>query len=818
MTGLIPEKGKSLHEKEFSRKSFVKGGGALIVSFSVLGSGLAGKASAAGIDPFASNGVVDQFQIDSWITISADNTATIKSGGIRQGTGSDTGLLMIAGEELDMDMSQLKFIMADTGGIGVTPNTGSHTASNTIINTGAGVRAAAATAKQALLGLAATKLGVPTSQLSVSKGVVTGGGKSVSYSDLLSGQLFNVAMPTTWNMNPVGTPSGSFKGATPAVGPGQGIQAGQAPAKPVSQYKLVGTTGVPRIDIPDIVTGTSVYIQNIRVPGMLHGRVVRPRGQTVYGFGVPIISVDESSIKHLPNVQIVRKNDFLGVVAAKEYDAIQAAAVLKVKWADPPAVLPGHGNEFAQIRALDAAGKTVTVPNAFNVGQDVPPNQGDVDAALASAAHVVNGEYGFHTISHTPIAPMAAVADVTPNGARVFVGTQGPYQTRPTVASAIGLPENLVHVTACEMGACFGHAQYDDTAVAAALMSQAVGAPVRVQLMRWDEIGWDTYGAAALMDVHAGIDSQGNLLMIDLTNTMPQWAAGQWPSSVLAGISKLNTSTWPAYPPGPMYNFPNQRYTVKALQITGNWVAASYMRSVIAHSVVFAGEQVIDELAHAAKMDPVAFRIQNVVQGNDFSKGQHRDQMLAVLNAVTKAANWQPKVPASDLSDANVVTGRGVAWQDTYNPIAMAQTAAIVDVEVNKKTGKVTVKHVYQAMSAGLGVYPDGIANQIVGGTTQAVSWALTEQVQFGKTNVTSLDFVSYPILRFKDAPKVTPIVIQWDTYSGTPYTAGVGEVPVVAVPAAIGNAFFDATGVRMRTAPFTPARVRAALKAASVA
>jgi CO/xanthine dehydrogenase Mo-binding subunit len=232
--------------------------------------------------------------------------------------------------------------------------------------------------------------------------------------------------------------------------------------------------------------------------------------------------------------------------------------------------------------------------------------------------------------------------------------------------------------------------------------------------------------------------------------------------------------------------------------------------------VVFAGEQVIDELAHTVKMDPVAFRIQNVVQGNNFAKGQRRDQMLAVLGAVTKAANWQPRVSASNLSDANVVSGRGIAWQDTYNSVGMSQTAAIADVEVNKKTGKVTVKHVYHAMASGLAVYPDGIANQIIGGTVQATSWTLVEQVRFGKKHVESTDFVTYPILRFKDTPQVTPIVLQWGANEA--YTAGVGESPVVVVPAAIANAFFDATGVRMRTAPLTPPRVRAALKVAGAA
>jgi CO/xanthine dehydrogenase Mo-binding subunit len=800
--------------KEFSRKSFVKGGGALIVGFSVLGSALAGKAGAAD-SPYASNGV-DQFQIDSWIAIHADNTASIKTGAIRQGTGAETGLLMIAGEELDMAMSQLKFIEADTN---VTPNTGKHSASNTVQNAGPGVRAAAASAKQVLLGLASKQLGVPTTQLSVSSGVVSGGGKSVTYGALLGGKLFNVAMPASYKMAP-SSPSGSFSGGTPAV-PGQGIVAGQAPAKPVSQYKLVGTSP-PRFDIPAIVTGREVYIQNIRLPGMLHGRLVRPRGQAVWGFGAPIVSVDESSIRHIPGVKIVRKNHFLGVVAPDEYAAIQAAAQLKVKWADPPAVLPGGGNEYAQMRALERAGKTVSFRTETN-----PPagaianngNQGDVDGALASAAHVVSGEYGFPTLAHTPIGPNCAVADVTPAGARIFAGTQGCYQMRPQVAPVLGLPENLIRVTACAMGGCFGDgAQYYDTAVGAAIMSQAVGAPVRVQLMRWDEIGWTRMGPGSLMDVRAGIDSQGNLVAFDFTHIYPQGSGDTVQmNAVLAGEQREPAGARLAFWPAPMYNIPNRRFLVKSIQIEGNWISGGALRGIGSPNVIFAGEQVIDELAHAAKMDPVAFRIQNVVQGNNWANaGQCHDQLLSVLNAVAKAANWQPTVSASNLSDANVVTGRGVAWANVERPYIRGQTAAIADVEVNKKTGKVTVKHVYQAMNAGLAVYPDGIANQISGGTIMGVSWVLSEQLRFSRTNVMSGDFVTYPILRFKDAPKVTPIVIQWGDKNA--FTGGVGEPPSLLIPAAVANAFFDATGVRMRTAPMTPARVRATLKAAGVA
>jgi CO/xanthine dehydrogenase Mo-binding subunit len=774
-----------LHEREFSRKTFVKGGGALIVAFSI--GGIAGKAKAVE-GPFSSNGPFDQFQVDSWIAINADNTASIKTGGVLQGTGSETGLLMIAGEELDLDLSQLIFVNADSD---VTPLTGIKAASNTITNAGPGVRAAAAWARQTLIGLASTQLGVPASQLSVSKGIVSGGGKTITYGHLLGGKLFNVRMPDSYNM----TPSADRYSVFNFTG---GIRTGVSPAKSPSDYKLVGTSP-PRIDIPSIVVGSSTYVHNVRIPGMLHGRIVRPRGQAVYGFGAPIVSVDESSIKHLPGVRVVRKADFLGVVAPHEYDAIQAAAQLKVKWADPPAVLPGSGDEFKGMRALDSAGKSVQT--AITVG--------NVDAALASAAHVVTQSYGWPTTNHSPIGPQATVADVTPQGARIFTWTQEVYKTRAAVAPVIGMPESRIRVTHFAGGGTYGYCQYVDVAQAAALMSQLAGAPVRLQLMRWDEIGWDQTAPGSLFDVRAGIDAKGNLIGFDFTQFYPQYRGEQVQTTAeLAGIQSIvpsaaaGTRSLPA-----IYNIANSRYLLKSIPLKGNWIKADWMRHGSTPHGNFATEQAIDELAQAAGMDPVAFRVQNVTQG------EAKDSLLAVLNAVTKAANWQPRVMASKLSDANVVTGRGFAWNGSGTAASM-KTAAVADITVNKKTGKVTVNHVHQAFSAGLAVYPGGIENQLVGGVTQILSRLLVEQMRYTKKQVTSLDFVSYPILRFKDAPKITPIVLQRTEQQ----PAGVGEPVTGVAPAAVANAFFDATGVRMRTAPLTPPRVRAALKAAGVA
>jgi CO/xanthine dehydrogenase Mo-binding subunit len=257
---------------------------------------------------------------------------------------------------------------------------------------------------------------------------------------------------------------------------------------------------------------------------------------------------------------------------------------------------------------------------------------------------------------------------------------------------------------------------------------------------------------------------------------------------------------------GSMYNLPNNRYQLRAIPLEGQWVNAGWMRAGSSPHATFAGEQVIDELAHAAGLDPVAFRIQNVAQGDTTGP------LLDVLDAVSKAANWQPRVSASKLSNEAVVAGRGVAWSNVY--LAQVPSAAVVDVLVNKKTGKVTVKHVYQAFSAGLLISPGLVENQLVGGITQIVSRVMTEQLRFSETNIVSSDFVTYPLLRFKDAPKVTPIVLQ---RMNVP-SQGVGEPVAVVAPAAIANAIFDATGLRLRTAPFTPARVRAALKQAGIA
>jgi CO/xanthine dehydrogenase Mo-binding subunit len=785
-----------LHEKEFSRKSFLQSGGALIVGFSL--AGIAGKAQAA-TSPFASNGPYDHFQVDSWITINADNTASVMSGNMEIGQGTSTGMLQVAGEELDMDIAQLRWFNPDTN---LTPRARSTTSSSSIRSMSPAVRAAAASAKQELLRLASASLGVPIAGLTVKSGVVSGGGRSVKYGDLLGGKVFNVKMPASYNLTTTAWNDNL------AVG---GLLNGAPGTKPVSQYQLVGTR-VPRIDIPARIVGNYSYVHSVKVPGMLHGRVIWPRGQATYGSGMTLLSVDESSIKSIPNARIVRKGDFIGVVAPMEYDAIQAAAQLKVKWSEPLATQSGNGGLWSKMRADDAAGQAksalvATVPDfAYNI------NAEKVDAALASAAHVVSATYKYQYNGHMPIGPSCCVADVTPNGAVIFSNTQDAYGTRSLVASVLGMPENVVRVLYHGGSSSYGSAPYNEAAQSAALMSQLAGAPVRLQFMRWDEHGYDNYGPAILVDARAGVDANGKIVATDWTGfaipTTPTGTVSQLIGTPVAPQgSQRAVPTWGML--GAQYTMSARRTIEKTLPTAGSayGLRTGALRSVLGMQNVFAYEQLIDELAYAAKIDPYLFRVQNVATNDGVHPWYNTDRWLGVLNAAAKAADWKPRVAASNLSDENVVRGRGIASA----PHAMSLATVIAEIEVNKKTGKIVVKHLYMAQDSGLTINPGLVENQMTGGVIMATSRVLVEEVRFSKSRVTSLDWVSYPILRFKDAPKVTAIVIQRPELR----PSGAGEAPEAPTSAAIANAFFDATGVRLRESPLTPARVRATLAAA---
>ncbi len=782
MTGL-------LHEREFSRTAFLKGGGALVVGFSLAGSALAGKAEAA---PSAAGYNPDSNQVDSWLTIGADNTATLNTSQIETGNGIMTGFLMVAAEELHMDMSQMRYGPDDTY---IVVASGGEGGSNAIAGTAPPIRAAAVTAYHTLLGLASKHLGVPAAGLSVSKGVVSGGGKHVTYGELIGGRRFDVAMPAKYNMASVSSGGG--------FGPPAGMVAGVAPAKPIAKYTLVGTSP-PRIDIPAKVTATYTYVQNLDVNGMLHGRVVRPRGQGAWGTDAPIVSIHPRSIAHIPSVRIVRKGQFLGVVAPNEWDAIQAAALLKVVWKNDP-ILPQTGNLFGAMRREHTS-------DAMQAGS------GNVKKGLDAATKVLARSYSYGYNGHLPIGPMCCVADVTHRHATLFSSTQDIEALATTVASTLGMKPAQVRVKYYEGSGSYGSNTQEDVAESAALMSQMVGKPVRVQFMRWDEHGWDAYGPAHTVDLTAGIDAKGKIVSYAydgwqipyFTIFPPDELIGKPipdPSQGFTGYGFIDTSNT-----GGQYNIENLAVISKAVPaLRSGYFKVTFLRAPSSQQALFASEQMVDELAHEARMDPVAFRRLNIATTTDPAYGSAGGRAwLGVLDAVAAASGWQPRVAASKLASGNVVTGRGIS----LGGFASTQVGVVAQISVNKKTGKISVHHLYAAQINGLTISPGLVENQMSGNLIQGLSRGLLEQVTFSRSRVTSLDWVTYPILRIGDAPKVTTVSIQRKDLQST----GVGEPVNAPVAAAVANAFFDATGVRIRVAPMTPERVRFVLREAGVA
>jgi nicotinate dehydrogenase subunit B len=741
-----------LTDKGFTRRSFLKGSGALVVGFSLAGSTVAGKATAAATRGDVA-GPPDPNRIDSWVAVNADNTVTLFQGRVELGQGSPTGLMQIAAEELDVAFDQVKLVRVDTN---VTPDQGSTSGSSSISRAGPQLRQAAAEAKHALLGLASARLGVPVNALKVDKGVVSGGGKSVAYGELVGGKLFNATFT------------------------------GKAPLKPVSDYRVV-TTRVARVDIPDKISGKYTYMQNVRVPGMLHGRIVRPRGQGAWGTGAKPLSIDEKSIKSIPGARIVRRGDFVGVVAPREYDAIQAAAQLKVKWAEQPS-LPGNGDVFGRMREQAGA-------------DSVKVNTGNLAGGFAKAAKTLSQSYTYAYQMHGSLGPVCSIADVKGGSAMVLCSSQNVYSTRNDLSKLLGMDATKIRVQYLEGSGCYGGNPQNDVAQAAAVMSQAIGEPVRVQFMRWDEHGWDNYGPAQVTDVRAAIDGTGKIVAYDYTGYMIPYFTQQ-SSTELAGFpipdpTKGFTGTGfvDLDNVGSQYAIANKKVVSRPVDALSGYLKTTFLRAPSAPQAVFASEQMIDELAHAANMDPVEFRRQNIAD----------ERWLGALETVATAANWSPKVANSGSQSGNVLSGTGIA----IGGFASSYAGVVAHVDVNTKTGKIVIKHLYASQDAGLAVNPALIENQMEGNLIQGASRALMEEVTFTRNRVTSTDWASYPIMRFKDAPAVTTVVIQRTDKPST----GSGEPPTAPVAAAVANAFFDATGVRIRQAPMTPGRVRAVLQ-----
>jgi nicotinate dehydrogenase subunit B len=721
---------------KMDRREFLRSAGAFVVSFSIPLEAL-GQAKP---DPKLQ-------ELDAWLAVGGDGRITVYTGKVELGTGVQTALAQIVADELDVPFDRVHMVMGDTQ---ACPNQGPTVGSQTIYRAGPQLRQAAAEARHTLLGLASSRLDAPAERLAVADGVVSSpDGKKIAYAELIGEKKFGQKM------------SGSAKPKSP------------------DRLKVVGKP-IPRVDLPDKVYGTHVFVQNLRMPGMLHGRMVRPPAPDFV-----VEKVDESAVKKLPgHVRVVAKRNFVGVVADREEQAIKAARALKIHWKQAIGLPP-----MKDMPAFTRGTKST---------ERVVASSGDVDAALKQAK-VHRAQYYVPHQMHASIGPSCAVASVTADGATLWSPTQSSFNLRDSVARTLGLPPEKVRLVWVEGSGCYGHNGADDVTGDAAVLSQAVGKPVRVQWMRHDEHGHEPKGAAMVMEVRGALDPQGNVTAWDYQVWSPGHAgrpSGDMAGNVLAGAALGQPKT--LLPNGadrtarPTYVCPNSRVRLHLLQSTV--LRVSSLRGLGSPQNTFANESFIDELAAAAGADPIAFRIKHLKD----------ERAIAVLEAAAKLAKWEPR-PSPRRGRAG--EGRGVAFvqYDNYSGYA----AVVVSVRVDRATGKVRAERVAVAHDCGLIVNPDGLKNQIEGNIVQTLSRALLEEVRFDANKVTSLDWARYPILRFSDMPQ--EIAIALIDRPDKP-SLGAGEPAASPVMAAVANAIYDATGKRLRNVPFTAERVKAAL------
>ncbi len=738
-----------------SRREFLKGTGILIVSFSLpsLVKTVSGQSGAP-----ANTKTVALDEVDAFLAIDPSGRVTLYSGKVDLGTGISTALTQIVAEELDVPLERIQVVEGDSA---LTPAQGKTWGSLSIQNGGVQIRQAAATARLALLQEAAKRLGATAGDLNVEKGTVRSrsGGKQVTYGELIGGKTFSLKLDK------------------------------QAPLKDPATYKIVGQP-VPRVDIPEKMTGQFTYMQDFKVPGMLHGRVVRPTG-----IGATLLSVDESSVKDVAGlVKVVRQGNFLGVVAQSEWGAIQAAEKVKASWSHWEG-LPEQSKLWEHVH------------NTKINKDDVTSNVGNTEQALGQVTKKLSATYNFAIHTHGSIGPSCAVAEIKDDKLTCWSSSQGTHDLRTQLAAMFSMPETSVRAIYVEGSGCYGRNGHEDAAADAALLARAVGRPVRVQWMRADEHGWDPKGPPTLMDLQAGLDANGNVIAWYSQLYIPESATGSVNVKLVAaelaglphetGMVPGNVIQNTAIP----YAFPNVRTVAHRLAETP--LRPAWIRAPGRMQNTFCNESFMDELAAVAGADPLEFRLRYL---ND-------PRGVELLKRLASFAHWQGRTlsgsTAPKRESGDVATGRGL----TYVKYELARTyvGAVADVEVNRKSGEIRVKHFAIVQDCGQIINPDGVKNQIEGNVTQTVSRVLKEEVTFDRSRVTSLDWASYPILTFPEIPDVDIELI--DRPAEKPW--GVGEPSAAVVPSAISNAVFDAVGVRLRSVPFTPAKVRAAIQSA---
>ena len=735
-----------MNAPHLTRREFIAALGGIVLSFSLVPKVVVGQ------DPARLPGSLQTNRtLDAWLRINADGSVTVFTGKVELGQGIVTALAQIAAEELDVPLARVTMISGDTGR---TPNEGQTAGSQSIEQSGTALRMAGAEVRALLLDLAAGKLGVAADTLKVTDGVIHApDGRKVGYGEL-AGQ------------------ADLKREATAKVKP-----------KPAAQHKIVGKSA-PRSDIPAKVMGGAAFVQDVRLPAMVHGRVVRPPR-----YGARLDSFDEARIKAMPGViAVVRDGSFLGVVAQREEQAINARFVLIefAKWSGG-SELPDPAKLYDQLMSLRSEDRVI----------------GEKDAPVPAGAKMLEATYHRPYQAHAAIAPSCALAEFKDGKLTVWTHSQGVFPLRATIARALGMQPRDIRCIHAEGAGCYGHNGADDVAFDAAMLARAVnGRPVRLQWMRDDEFKWEPYGPAMTMKVKGAV-AGGRV--VDWTYDVWSQSHNMRPgdpdginllgSWYLADAKRPGPARHSAQPNGAgdrnaitLYDFPRQRTTHHL--IMDNPVRTSALRTLGAYANVFAIESFMDELAAAAGIDPVAFRLAHIKD----------ERERAVIETVARAAAWKP----GEKGDGR--RGRGIGYA-RYKTVA-TYVAVIAEVEVNRTTGIVKVPRIWAAADAGQIINPDGLTNQIEGGVIQSMSWTLHEHVQFDRNGILSEDWSNYPILTMPDMPRVETVLINRPNER----SLGAGEAAQGPTAAAIANALAAATGTRIRELPLTPERVKVAL------
>ena len=725
------------------RRQFLQAGGALVVGFTLPLHAYAQRPPGADA---ALGKTVDVNAVDGFVAVNADGTVTIYSGKVDLGQGLRIAIPQMAAEELGIDVSRILMVEGDTA---LTPDQGPTAGSSGIMRGGIQIRQAAATAREALIAMVASRSSLPAADFDTAEGEVRrkSGGAGVGFGQLVGGKHLDV------KVNP------------------------KAALRDPASYVVVGKP-LARPDIPGKVSGRHVYVHDFKIDGMLHGRIVRPPS-----VGARLLSVDVGSVTSLPGVQVVRVNDFLGVVAANEWDAISATKLLKVRWSDTASLIGA-----AAVRESLRAGPFT--------GDETLVKKGDVAAALSGATRIA-AEFYWPMQSHASMGPSCAVADVRAGKATIWSASQATHRFRETIARALEMSKDAVRVIYLDGSGCYGMNGHDDAAADAAMLSRAVGKPVRVQWSREDEHGWDPKGPPQLLTLEGALGGDGKIAAWRTQMFIPK-ATASLPNMPLLALDAAGIAQTPGITTGLISQNGDPPYAVPNQEVVVHWLPTSPLRpsnfrapGKVANC--FAVESFTDMLAASAKRDCVEFRLQGLADPRG----------IEVIRRTAALIGWQARPsPAPGASGV----GRGFAYmhyKHNESYVAMA-----IEVDVDRTSGAIRVRRVACAHDCGLVINPDALRSQIEGNILQTLSRTLFEEVAFDRSRVTSVDWASYPILRFPDAPEILVDIVSRPQEP----PLGAGEASATPVPAALANAVFDATGARLTTVPFTRERVRSAL------